>query len=256
METTRQIWETTRDYPTLRPSNDNRRRPLSEGRSVFPNDAVAYIHKPSRSVMTSGKGRAGGWRLVFERRTAPFIEPLMGYTGGEDTLTQVELSFPTLESAIRYAERQGLTYTVHRPTEQSEGTHHRRQEDTRPANGGRSTRAFSDNTLDRLGLAALQDNYGHALAGATNRNDASGPESWTSPMGVVRDPALTLEAKRSILMNWAWTEYQIDQATNEGMPENGRPSRLDEVEQALLALERDVAADRADRHEIGARKAA
>ena len=36
----------------------------------------------------------------------------------------------------------------------------------------------------------------------------------------------------------------IDQATTEGMPENNRPSRLDEVEQALLALERSVANDR------------
>lgn len=49
-----------------------------------------------------------------------------------------------------------------------------------------------------------------------------------------------------ILMNWAWTEYLIDQATNEGMPENGRPSRLDEVEQALLALERQAEASRDD----------
>ena len=69
----------------------------------------------------------------------------------------------------------------------------------------------------------------------------------------MRDRALSLEAKRSILMNWAWTEYLIDQATNEGMPENGRPSRLDEVEQALLALERGVVADR---YEATSRKAA
>jgi hypothetical protein len=55
---------------------------------------------------------------------------------------------------------------------------------------------------------------------------------------------LSLDAKRSILINWAWTEYLIDQATSEGMPENNRPSRLDEVEQALLALEREVAAHR------------
>ncbi len=41
--------------------------------------------KPSRAVTTSGKARTKGWRLVFERRTAPFIEPLMGYTGGDDT---------------------------------------------------------------------------------------------------------------------------------------------------------------------------
>jgi hypothetical protein len=60
-------------------------------------------------------------------------------------------------------------------------------------------------------------------------------------MDVARDRALPTEAKRSILMNWARTEHLIDQATNEGMPENSRPSRLDEVEQALLALEREVA---------------
>jgi hypothetical protein len=72
-------------------------------------------------------------------------------------------------------------------------------------------------------------------------------------MDVVHDRTLTLEAKRSILMNWVWTEYLIDQATSEGMPENNRPSRLDEVEQALLALERAVAAERDG---SGTRKAA
>lgn len=71
-------------------------------------------------------------------------------------------------------------------------------------------------------------------------------------MGVVRDQALTLEAKRSILMNWAWTEYLIDQATSEAVPENSRPSRLGEVEQALLALERETA----DWDKSGVRKAA
>ena len=36
----------------------------------------------------------------------------MGWTGGDDPLTQVELRFPTLESAVAYARRQGLTYVV------------------------------------------------------------------------------------------------------------------------------------------------
>lgn len=104
METTRQINGSTRTpIPQGWPSNDNRHKPLSMGRSVFPDDAVARVDKPSRAVTTSGMARTKGWRLVFERRTAPFIEPLMGYTGGDDTLTQVELSFPTLESAIRFA---------------------------------------------------------------------------------------------------------------------------------------------------------
>jgi hypothetical protein len=51
----------------------------------FRKGAVARIFKPSRSASTSGKAGMG-WRLRFERRTAPFVEPLMGWTGGDDTL--------------------------------------------------------------------------------------------------------------------------------------------------------------------------
>lgn len=80
--------------------------------SWFPRDAVAHIYRPARSVMTSGKARTKNWVLRFERRTPPFIEPLMGWTGGDDTLTQVELTFPSREAAIAYAERQGLNYVV------------------------------------------------------------------------------------------------------------------------------------------------
>jgi hypothetical protein len=212
-------------------------------RSDFPDNVVARIYKPSRSAMTSGKGRTGGWRLAFERRTPHVIEPLMGYTGGDDTLTQVELSFPTLDSARRYAERQGLTYTV-RGSAKWDDNRSGAQPKSRPIDETRSSRAFSDTTLDRLGLAALQQSYGDALDDAQNRDDAAGHADWAWPMAVVRDPALTLDAKRSILMNWAWTEYLIDQASNEGMPENGKRSRLHEIEQALLALERETAAAR------------
>lgn len=185
------------------------------GRSVFPDDAVTRIYKPSRAVTASGRARANGWRLVFER--------------------------------------QGLTYVAQTARGQTTSKGRSRRVHEKPAQAGGSTHAFSDAKLDRLGLAALQESYGRALDGAANRDDLSGPESWSSPMDVVRDPTLTLEARRSILMNWAWTEYLIDQATNEGMPENNRPSRLDEVEQALLALERAVAAERDG---SGTRKAA
>lgn len=214
------------------PFNDNRVQPLSMGRSVFPEDAVAHIYKPSRSVMTSGKARTKGWNLRFEPRRAPFIEPLMGWTGSDDTLTQVELNFPTLDSAVRYAERQGLAYVV-------EGNADRARTVARDV---RQTHPFSDATLKKLGLGHLQATYEKALEDAASRNDPSGPENWESPMQVLDDATLSLDAKRSILMNWAYTEYLIDQATNEGMPENDRPSRLDEVEQALLELERELAA--------------
>ena len=125
-----------------RPGNDNRpasSRALSFGRSVFPEDAVARIDRPGRSVTTSATTRSA-WRLTFERRTAPFTEPLMGYTGGRDTLTQVELSFPTLESAIRYAERQGLNYVVRTPADTigDRST----DNDKKPGWGGSSMHAF------------------------------------------------------------------------------------------------------------------
>jgi ETC complex I subunit-like protein len=82
------------------------------GASIFPAGAVARIYRPARSAMTSGRARTKRWLLRFDRRTPPFIEPLMGWTGGDDTLTQIELRFPTSEAAVAYARRQGLAYVV------------------------------------------------------------------------------------------------------------------------------------------------
>ena len=52
-------------------------RPIFDD-SLLPSDAVARIYRPARSAMTSGKARTKNWVLRFDRRTAPFIEPLMG----------------------------------------------------------------------------------------------------------------------------------------------------------------------------------
>ena len=83
--------------------------------STLPSDAVAHIWKPARSAMTSGRARAKAWRLRIERRRAPWIDPLMGWTSGDDTASQVELSFPSFESAIHHARRLGIAYQVHMP---------------------------------------------------------------------------------------------------------------------------------------------
>ena len=90
-----------------------RRAEVSLMPSTFPPDAVAVIYRPARSAMTSGQANTRTWKLRFERRSPPFIEPLMGWTGGDDTLTQVELTFPTAEAAIAYARRQGCNCVVH-----------------------------------------------------------------------------------------------------------------------------------------------
>ncbi|MER8657430.1 NADH dehydrogenase ubiquinone Fe-S protein 4 [Mesorhizobium sp. M0847] len=199
---------------------------------MFPDGATARIYQPCRPVMTSAKPRKA-WRLVFERRTAPFVEPLMGYTGGRDTLTQVELNFPTLEAAIRYAERQGLNYVVQAapPTSQAK---------IRSQHVSQEKQAFSDVVLQRVRLAWLQAShgYGTGVQAGHIQTALSEPETfYASPMQVVDDPVLSPDEKRAVLKNWAWNEYLIDLATAEGMPENARPSRLDEVELALLALE-------------------
>jgi ETC complex I subunit conserved region len=75
------------------------RRPVPEPpvtKSVFPADAHAVIYKAAPSPMTSRRASAQQWKLRFERRSAPYIEPVMGWTGDDDTLAQVELSFPSV----------------------------------------------------------------------------------------------------------------------------------------------------------------
>jgi hypothetical protein len=52
--------------------------PGQSTRSVFPAGAQATIYKAAPSPMTSGRARVQQWKLRFERRSAPYIEPLMG----------------------------------------------------------------------------------------------------------------------------------------------------------------------------------
>jgi len=71
----------------------------------------AIIRRRKRPVETAGRARENEWVLTFERCTPPEIEPLMGWTGGDDTLaTEVRLAFATRAQAVAYAERQGLAY--------------------------------------------------------------------------------------------------------------------------------------------------
>lgn len=72
----------------------------------------ARIFWPSRPVTTSTRVTCPPWRLEFERRTPTVIDHLMGYCGGGDTLTQVQLDFPTREAAVAFAEKQQLDYVV------------------------------------------------------------------------------------------------------------------------------------------------
>jgi hypothetical protein len=196
-------------------------------RSVFPDDALAVIYKPARSVMTSGKARTRDWKLRFEPRSRPLIEPLMGWTGGDDTLSQVELTFPSAAAAVAYARRQGLRYRL-------QGTDN---PDARPGSNAKAANARSSSPdvwpwrlewVERtLGLRSAQNKSGPVC----------GPAAYyASPQDVLDDHDLSPAQKRDVLRRWALDAYLIELALFRGEPQS-EPSRLDEVIYALFDLD-------------------
>jgi hypothetical protein len=73
------------------------------------------IFRPAKSAMTSGRALMKQWLLEYEPESAPFIEPLMGWTGSTDPVATLQLGFGSRDAAIAYAERQGLEYEVREP---------------------------------------------------------------------------------------------------------------------------------------------
>ncbi len=70
------------------------------------------IYNPAKSAMQSGHGKTQHWLIEYEAVSALNPEPLMGWSSSEDTLNQVKIKFPTKESAIAHAEREGWEYTI------------------------------------------------------------------------------------------------------------------------------------------------
>lgn len=200
--------------------------------------AEALIARRERLVTTAGGAYAHNWVLRFERRTPPEIEPLMGWTGGDDTLaSQVELMFDTLGEAVGYAERQGLSYRIqHEPRVTPFHELTLRYKEAERAN--RRGALADEATGAVISLGTLQATYGRCdLSAYPDLEQAlvSPATVFATPDEVVRHPLLSLTCKREILWRWAWDEYLIEVAQAEGMPE-GPSSQLGEVRTALQAL--------------------
>ena len=73
---------------------------------------TARIYQRPKNAMQSGRARTDRWVLEFEPAEAKRPDPLTGWAGSGDTREQVRLSFPTVEAAQAYAEREGLAFTV------------------------------------------------------------------------------------------------------------------------------------------------
>ena len=54
----------------------------------------ARIYRPAKTAMQSGKAKTADWVLEFEAEAARRLDPLMGWTGAEETTPgQVRLKF-------------------------------------------------------------------------------------------------------------------------------------------------------------------
>lgn len=72
----------------------------------------ARLYQAARTAMQQGKGKTKAWTLDFAADSARQIEPLMGWTASDDTMTQVRLHFDSKEEGLAYAAAQGLMVQV------------------------------------------------------------------------------------------------------------------------------------------------
>ncbi len=72
----------------------------------------AKIYKPSKTAMQSGRSKFNKWILKFNNNRNQKKDNIMGWNGGSNTISQVELKFDTKEDAINYAERNDIEYVV------------------------------------------------------------------------------------------------------------------------------------------------
>ncbi len=73
----------------------------------------ARIFQRPKNAMQSGKALLDEWILEFAPAEARKADPLMGWAGSGDTQVQVVLKFATQLEAQAYADRHGITATVH-----------------------------------------------------------------------------------------------------------------------------------------------
>ena len=76
---------------------------------------TARISRPAKTAMQSGKAKSDRWLLEFTPENPTQIDPLMGWTGSNETLTQVKLWFANRDEAIAYAARHGIAAEVEEP---------------------------------------------------------------------------------------------------------------------------------------------
>lgn len=77
--------------------------------------AKALIYRPEKTAMQSGRAKTGAWMLRFKPEKPYFVDNLMGWVGMTDMPQEVQLTFPSKEAAVAYAQKQAIPYEVMEP---------------------------------------------------------------------------------------------------------------------------------------------
>ena len=72
----------------------------------------AKIYKPAKTAMQSGRSKYNKWILKISDSKNQTKDTMMGWNGGSDTRSQIQLQFKTKEDAINYAKSNDLDYEV------------------------------------------------------------------------------------------------------------------------------------------------
>ena len=75
----------------------------------------AKIYKPAKTSMQSGLGKTKKWVFEYQNQKDFIKEPLMGWTGSQDTNEQVKLLFEDIDQAINYAKKKKIDYEIIEP---------------------------------------------------------------------------------------------------------------------------------------------
>ena len=74
---------------------------------------TARIYQRPKNAMQSGRAQTDQWLLEFAPAEAKRPDPLMGWAGSGDMNQQVVLKFDAQADAQAYAQRYGISATVH-----------------------------------------------------------------------------------------------------------------------------------------------
>ena len=72
----------------------------------------AKIYKPAKTAMQSGRSKYNKWILKISDSKNQTKDTMMGWNGGSNTASQIQLQFKTKEDAINYAKSNNLDYEV------------------------------------------------------------------------------------------------------------------------------------------------